>query len=81
MGVGCGQKPHQAQVSSLGQKGQEERRARGKGRVGGRTENSGLGLQRGWWTALELPVLSLSLHTQGSAMARGRGTALPGSQR
>lgn len=31
MGAGCGQKPHRAQVSSLGQKGQEERRATGKG--------------------------------------------------
>ena len=31
LGAGCGQKPHRAQVSSLGQKGQEERRATGKG--------------------------------------------------
>lgn len=31
VGAGCGQKPHRAQVSSLGQKGQEERRATGKG--------------------------------------------------
>jgi hypothetical protein len=30
-GAGSGQKPHRAQVSSLGQKGQEERRATGKG--------------------------------------------------
>lgn len=31
VGAGCGQKPHRAQVSSLGQKGQEERRATEKG--------------------------------------------------
>ena len=31
VGVGYGQKPHGAQVSSLGQKGQKERRAMGKG--------------------------------------------------
>lgn len=31
VGAGCGQKPHRAQVSSLGQKGQEERRAMEKG--------------------------------------------------
>ena len=31
LGAGCGQKPHRAQVSSLRQKGQEERRATGKG--------------------------------------------------
>lgn len=31
VGAGWGQKPHRAQVSSLGQKGQEKRRAMGKG--------------------------------------------------
>lgn len=31
LGAGGGQKPHRAQVSSLGQKGQEKRRATGKG--------------------------------------------------
>lgn len=79
VGVGCGQKPHQAHVSSLGQKGQEERRATGKGE-GWRKDGElrpKASERRDWWTAL----LSLSLHTQHSAMAWGRGTALAGSQR
>lgn len=38
VGAGCGQKPHRAQVSSLGQKGQEERRATGRGEEGWRKD-------------------------------------------
>lgn len=53
---------------------------RGKGRVGGRTENSGRGLpERGWCAGPELPAL----HTGRSAMAGGRArrsAALRGSR-
>lgn len=75
-GRGVGRNHTGLQVSSLGQKGQEERGgATGKGRVGGRTENSGRGLQRrGWCAGPELPAL----HTGRSAMAGG-GAALRGS--
>lgn len=45
-GAGCRQKPHRAQVSSLGQKGQEERRATGKGNGWRKHCNSGRGLRR-----------------------------------
>lgn len=74
VGVGCGQKPHRAQVSSLGQKGQEKRRATGKGE-GWRKDGelrACRGLHRGGWcTAQQLPLLSAQ--SADSAHSNGQG--------